>query len=409
MSTDDNASRYLSAVTEAVDSARDELVEISLDIHAHPELGHREHRASGLLADFLERRGFEVERGVAGVETAFSATVRGAGTGGRKVAILAEYDALPDVGHGCGHNLIALTAIGAGIGAQAALADLPGTVVVLGTLAEETAGAKIDMLEADLFEDVDVVLSSHPSSHRTLIRDDVPIGESLSLALVGNRYTFHGKSAHAASAPHLGVNALNAAIQLFTGIDALRQHLRDDARVHGIITEGGTAPNVVPEYAATNFLLRAKDREYLQEIVEKVQGVAEGAAAATGARLEILSGDPLYENVRPNTPLAKAARRNAGAVQLKIDEPVQGEKYAGASTDFGNVSQALPSYALSFAVSETPIPGHSTEMARAAESKLGLDNAVLVAKILALTTCDVLDSPDLPEAARADFAARSGG
>ncbi len=298
MSTHDNASPYLSTVTQAIDSARDALFDISLDIHAHPELGHEERRASKLLTDFLEQRGFEVEIGVAGVETAFSATVRGAGSGGRKVAILAEYDALPDVGHGCGHNLIALTAIGAGIGAQAALTDLPGTVVVMGTPAEETAGAKIDMLEAGMFEDVDVVLSSHPSSHRTLMRDDVPIGESLSLALVGYRYTYHGKSAHAASTPHLGINALNAVIQLFTGIDALRQHLRDDARVHGIITDGGTAPNVVPEYAATNFLLRANDRDYLQEVVEKVQDVAEGAAAATGAKLEILSGDPLYENVR---------------------------------------------------------------------------------------------------------------
>ena len=399
---------YLDDVVQAIDAAGNELIDISLDIHAHPELGNEEHHAAELLTGFLSRHGFEVEWPVAGIETAFSAVAAGS-SNGPVVAVLAEYDALPDIGHGCGHNLIAQTAVGAGIGAQAALGALPGSVVVMGTPAEETDGAKIRMLEAGLFDDVDVVLSSHPASDRTIIHTDVPIGESLSLALVGYRYAYHGKAAHAASAPHEGVNALNALLHLFVGIDSLRQHLRDDARVHGVITHGGSAPNVVPEYAEANFLLRAGDREYLAEVVDKVRGVAEGAASMTGARLEILPGDPLYENVRSNSPLATAALSAAKAVGLQTDELPAGNRPVGASTDFGNVSHEVPSFAISFAISDGPVPGHSKRMTEAAGSELANRQGILVAKTIALAACDVLNDQELLDAARSDFAARSGG
>ena len=255
-------------MVEAVDAVREELIDVSLDIHAHPELGNEEHHAAEVLTGFLDRHGFEVERPFAGIETAFKATASGS-SDGPVIAILAEYDALPDIGHGCGHNLIAQSAVGAGIGTQAALDGLSGTVQVIGTPAEETDGAKIRMLDAGVFDDVDVVLSSHPASNRTFIQTDVPVGESLSLALVGFRYAYHGKAAHAASAPHEGVNALNAVLHLFAGIDSLRQHLRGDARVHGVITHGGSAANVVPDYAEANFFLRAEDRGYLAEVVDK--------------------------------------------------------------------------------------------------------------------------------------------
>ena len=314
---------YLDSVVAAIDSVREELIDVSLDIHAHPELGNEEHHAAEVLTGFLDGHGFEVERPVAGIGTAFRAVAAGS-SDGPVVAILAEYDALPDIGHGCGHNLIAQSAVGAGIGAQAALDGMDGTVVVLGTPAEETNGAKIRMLDAGVFDAVDVALSSHPASDRTIIQTDVPVGESLSVALVGYRYAFHGKAAHASSAPHEGINALNAVLHLFAGIDSLRQHLRDDARVHGVITHGGSAPNVVPSYAEANFYLRAKDREYLAEVVNKVRGVAEGAASMTGARLEILTGDPLYENVRPNSPLASAALSAANSVGLITHVPPPG-------------------------------------------------------------------------------------
>jgi len=398
---------YLSHVTQAVDALRQELVDISLDIHAHPELNYQEHHAAKVLADALERHGFQVERGVGGVETAFRGIMRGGNGDGPTVALLAEYDALPGIGHGCGHNLIAMSNLGAGLGAMAAMSSLPGRLIVLGTPAEEGGGGKIRLLDAGVFTDVDVALSSHPSSNRTIIPADIPKDQNWSLAMVGYRYAYHGKAAHAAVVPHEGINALNAVIHLFTGIDALRQHLRDDVRIHGIITDGGKAANVVPDFAAANFMLRSRDRDYLHEVVDKVRRVAEGAAQITGARLEVLPAHPLYEQVRPNAVLVKAARAHAEAIGMPIDATPPGWNGGGASTDFGNVSQVLPAYYLRFAVSQAPVPGHSTAMAEAARSALAHDNAIATAKVLALTACDLLANPALIEAARADFAARA--
>lgn len=395
------------AVIQAIESLGEELRETSLDIHAHPELNYQEYHAAALLADSLERHGFKVERGIGGVETAFSGTISGGGGDGPTVALLAEYDALPDIGHGCGHNLIAISNLGAALGAKARMDSLPGRLVVFGTPAEEGGGGKIRMLEAGVFQGVDAVLSSHPASNRTTIPTEIPLDESWSLAMVGYRYAYHGKSAHAASAPEAGINALNAVIHLFTGIDALRQHLRSDVRMHGIITDGGKAPNVVPEFAAANFMLRSRDRDYLEEVVAKVQEVAEGAAKMTGARLEILPFYPMYENVRPNAAMAKAVRANAEAVGLRLDPPPASTQGSGGSTDFGNVSQVLPSFALRFAVSEEPVPGHSLAMAEVAKTDLAHENALAAAKVLALTACELLADPELLAAAREEFQARA--
>ena len=393
----------------AVDASRQELRHICLDIHAHPELNYQEHHAAQLLSDTLERHGFAVERGIGGVETAFSAVLQGRSGDGPTIAILAEYDALPDVGHGCGHNLIATTAVGAGLGIQANLEMLPGRVVVLGTPAEEGGGGKIRLLEAGVFNDVDVVLSSHPSSNRTFVPTDIPLSESWSLAMVGYRYAYHGKAAHAAAAPEAGVNALNAVIHLFTGIDALRQHLREDVRIHGIISDGGKAPNVVPDFAAANFMLRCRDREYLSEVVvDKVRQVAEGAALITGARLEVSPFYPFYENVLPNGVLAGAIRDNASKVNLRIDELVLGRRGSGASTDFGNVSQVIPAFEMRYAVSDEPVASHSTEMCTVSASEAAFAQAITVAKVLALTAGDLLTNRILLEKAQADFAQRVG-
>jgi amidohydrolase len=286
------------------------------------------------------------------------------------------------------------------------MASLPGRLVVLGTPAEEGGGGKIRLLDAGVFTGVEVALSSHPSSNRTIIPTEIPQGQSWSLAMVGYRYAYHGKAAHAAAAPHAGINALNAVIHLFTGIDALRQHLRDDVRIHGIITDGGKAANVVPDFAAANFMLRSRDRGYLNEVVEKVRGVAEGAALLTGARLEVLPAHPLYENVRPNAVLAQAARANAEAIAMPLHDTPPGFRGGDASTDFGNVSQVVPAYYLRFAVSQEPVPGHSTAMTEAAKSPLAQDSAIATAKVLALTVCDLLANPELMQAARADFTTR---
>ena len=225
--------------------------------------------------------------------------------------------------------------------------------------------------------------------------------------MVGYRYMYHGKAAHAAAYPEAGINALNAVIHLFTGIDALRQHLRDDVRIHGVITDGGMAPNVVPEFAAANFMLRSRDGRYLSdEVVGKVRQVAEGAAAMTGSRLEVEEFYPFYENVQPNVTLAQAMGANARALGMRLDEPTPGRPGSGASTDFGNVSQAMPGFELRYAVSETPVPSHTRQMQETAVTDLALNNALLVAKALSLTASDLLRDATLVEAAKAEFAGR---
>ena len=395
--------------TKAIDAAREELFGIALDIHAHTELNYQEFHAAKLLSDTLEAHDFAVERGIGGVETAFRATLEGGAGDGPTVAVLAEYDALPEIGHGCGHNLIAMAGLGAGLGVQANIKNLPGRLVVIGTPAEEGGGGKIKLLDAGVFDGVDICLSSHPSSNRTVIPQDIPLDESWSLAMVGFRYIYHGKAAHAAAAPEEGINALNSLIHLFTGIDALRQHLREDTRIHGIITDGGLAPNVVPEFAAANFMLRCRDRNYLSDvIVGKVLKIAEGAALISGATLEVEPYYPFYENVLPNGVLAENFRANAEAVGMRIDAPTGGRRGSGASTDFGNVSQVLPSLELRYAVSETPVPSHSRQMTETAITETALSSALNVAKVLSLTAGDFLRDPARLKEAQAEFAKRSG-
>ena len=396
------------ASNSAIETSKTDLFDLSKDVHAHPELNYEEYYSSNALAGFLEQRDFHVERGIGGVETAFRATIPGGTGDGPTIAVLAEYDALPEIGHGCGHNLIAMAAMGAALGLQANAENLPGRVEIIGTPAEEGGGGKIRLLEAGVFDGVDATLSSHPFSNRTIVPAVSPKGESWSLAMVGYRYMYHGRAAHAAAAPEAGINALNAVIHLFTGIDALRQHLRDDVRIHGVITDGGTAPNVVPEFAAANFMLRSRDGQYLSdEVVGKVRQVAEGAAAMTGARLELEEFYPFYENVQPNLTLAQAVGANLQALGVRLDDPIPGRPGSGASTDFGNVSQAMPAYELRYAVSETPVASHTRDMCETAITDFALSSALQVAKALSLTAADLLRDATLVEAAKTEYADRS--
>lgn len=386
-------------ILEAIDAARDDLLHISREIHAHPELNYQEHFAAQVLTEALERYGFSVERGAGGVATAFVARKRGRADR-PNVAFIAEYDALPGLGHGCGHNLIAISALAAGIGVGAVIAEVDGTVLVIGTPAEEGGGGKIKLIEAGVFNEVDATLMVHPGSNLTFV--PVERGSGISLAMYGLRFEFHGKAAHAALSPDAGINALNAVIHTFTGIDALRQHLRDGTRIHGIITQGGQAVNVVPEYAACELMMRSRDREYLRTVIEQVTNIAQGAAQMTGARLEVSEAYPFYEDTRPNRTLAKAFAENLQAVGVELAPP--GTPRGAASTDYGNVSHVVPSCGISYAVSETPIPGHSREMLAAASSSFGEESTLKVAKGMALTGYQVLADPDLLTRAKAEHA-----
>jgi amidohydrolase len=391
-------------VLAAIDRERDVILGVADAIHANPELAMEERFAANVLVETCERYGFAVERGTGGVETAFKARKSGAGPG-PAVAFLAEYDALPGIGHGCGHNLLAGSTLTAAIGLAAVMERLPGQALLIGCPAEEAQGGKILMIEGGAFDDVDVALSSHHGGDTTSVAITPPQGTCLAVSEV--RFAYHGKTAHAAADPHEGINALNAVIHLFTGLDALRQHVTPDCRIHGIITDGGMAPNVVPDYAAALFYLRAGSREARDVLVERAIAVAEGAAAMTGARLEVSRPTPAYDDVRPNYALGRLLRSKLPVVGLDERDPRGTRHQSGPgaySTDLGNVSRKIPTATITFAISESPIRGHSIEVVESSISPLGRENALKTGMALALAGVDLLRNPAILAEARAEFA-----
>lgn len=386
------------AVIAAIDAAKDDLITLSKFIHDHPEIAMEEKEASAACADFLAKRGFAVTRNVADLETAFKAE---AGSGGPLIAYLSEYDALPGVGHGCGHNLIAIAGIGAGLGLKAALDHVPGRVAVFGTPAEEAVGGKIIMAEAGVFADVDAAMGAHPGT----IEATCPTveGSGKALACQGVRIEFHGKAAHAAADPYNGINALNALIETFNGINALRQHVRGDARIHGIITDGGQAPNVVPDFAAGNFFIRAATLKYMNELVEQVRRIAEGAALMTGARLDFIFSERPNFDMITNYTMARRVKAHLDELGLMLPE-AEAEEATG-STDWGNVSYLVPSVETSFPILDHVCTWHSQEVVEAADSALGYENTITVAKAMALAGLDLVTRPDLLDQVRREFAA----
>ncbi len=386
------------AAIAAIDAAADSLVRLSKFIHSHPEIALQEYESSAACSEFLEERGFEVTRGVAELPTAFAATV---GEGEPHIAFLSEYDALPNLGHGCGHNLIAIAGIGAGLGLSAALRYLPGgRVSVFGTPAEEAHGGKITMADAGVFDGVDAAMGAHPGTSEASC--PTVEGSGLALACVSVRIAFHGQAAHAAADPWNGRNALNAVIATFNGIDALRQHVKSDARIHGIITHGGDAPNVVPHYAAGEFYVRGATVAYMDELVEKVRRIAQGAALVTDCQLEFTMPEKPNFDMIVNYPIARTMRGHIDAVGLEMPQAVA--EPASGSTDWGNVSYIMPSVETSYPILDRVCTWHSQDVVEASDSALGYANTIKVAKAMALTGIDLLFDPELLAAAKAEFA-----
>ena len=380
-------------IRAAVDELRDRLLATSHDIHAHPELAFQEHRSSARLADELEQGGFRVERGVGGLPTAFRAELSGGdGRPGPSVAILAEYDALPEIGHACGHNIIATSAIGAGLALARSGRPFAGRVLVVGTPAEEGGGGKILLAEAGVFEGVDAAIMLHPS------RSDMVRRGSLANSRVD--LTFHGKAAHAAGAPDLGINALEAVIQTFVGLNARRLQMRADARVHGIITHGGDAVNIIPARASAKFSVRARDRAYQRQLVGMLRQAAEAGAMSTGARLEWVETRG-YANMVANPTIADLFARNMEATGRQVVEPAPDERMG--STDMGDISQIMPAVHAYFGIVPESIANHTVEFTAAAASPTGGAAVLDGAAALAMTTADLLAEPALLEQARAEF------
>jgi len=381
-------------VTAAVDALADELERLSHQLHDNPELAFKEDKAHAWLADSLAKHGATVERGVGGLATAFRATIPGA-SAGPTIAIMAEYDALPGIGHACGHNVIATAGVGAGAALAHALGTLPfsGRIQVIGTPAEEGGAGKVKLMDAGVFDGVDAAMMIHGRCGTQVWRP--------TLGIIKVKVEFFGQAAHASSWPWRGVNALNAVISLFNALDAMRQQVRPDARMHGVITKGGEQANIIPEYTSAEFYLRATTVAYCHELLRRFTGVAEGAAAATGCRMQVTADPTVHEPMKANPTMAGLFRQNLEYIDFPED-PDDGQAGYG-STDCGNVSQRLPTIHPYIRISPDGVPGHSREFAQWARSPLARAGMVAGAKALALTALDLLAAPETLARARQDF------
>jgi len=391
-------------VVEEVDARRDELIHISDTIHANPELAFEEFESAALLASVLEQEGFTVQRGVAGLETAFVASYTtsplspplGGMKGGPVVAVLSEYDALVGLGHACGHNIIGTASVGAALALRPILDQLPGTIRVIGTPGEEGVGGKIVMVKAGVFDGLDAAMMVHPST-RTMTRRD-------SLACYELKMEFFGQAAHAAGSPDKGINALDACVLTYNNISALRQQLTNDVRIHGIITHGGSASNIIPDYTAAEFLVRAVEKDVALAVLARVEDCARAGALAASAEVRLTRADEHYANMVPNTVLADLFDANLAALGREVQPPEPNERMG--STDMGNVSHVVPALHPYIAIAPEEVAGHSPEFRAASISPEGHAGLLDAAKALAMTAIDLFSNPDLVDAAWEEHRAR---
>jgi amidohydrolase len=396
MSTDNN----LQLIDDAIERHRQHYIAVSKDIHGHPETGNNEYYANKVLTELLEQADFEVTSNVAGHETAFYA-VKDSGRPGPTIAYLAEYDALIDIGHACGHNIIGVSSVAAAIAVAQTLPHTGGKIVVLGTPAEEgglkgpgglNGNVKARFVEHGFLRNVDAALMIHPAGRTRL--------SGPSLANNHLYFHFYGKPSHAGSAPHLGINALDAVVLLYNGISALRQQLPDGVRVHGIITNGGQAPNVIPEYASAHYYIRANTRDDVIALEPRIRAIAEGAALATGARLEIehqVGPRDFNINHALNGLLLDLLTAHGEQVDLS---PKEGK----GSTDAGDISHAVPTAHPYIKIGPDSLIGHTVEFREAADSEQGYRALVTGARVLAKAGYRLLTDAALLQQVRREFA-----
>ncbi|GGP09529.1 M20 family metallopeptidase [Oceanobacillus neutriphilus] len=376
---------------EKLADIQQQLWDISEKMYYNPELGDEEFASMELLTDLLSENQFQVETNIINRPTAFKA-VYDSGKPGPAIAYLAEYDALPDIGHGCGHNLIGTMSTGAGIALSKVVNQTGGKVVVFGTPAEETHGSKVPMSKEGTFEDIDVTMILHPEAESR--------ESGASLANDALEFIYTGKAAHAAASPEEGINALDSVIQLYNGINALREHLPDDVSIHGIITKGGEAANVVPDLAAAEFYIRAQSRQILDETKEKVIQIAKGAALMTGAEIEIIEQEGSYDNMVTNRQLSDIFTKNLKAA---TDETVYPPQLLKASMDMGDVSRVVPAIHPSIGIGDPSLVLHTKAFADQTISPAGKQALLHGALALACTGYDILSDSALLEKIREEF------
>jgi amidohydrolase len=377
----------------AVENARDEIIGLSHAIHATPEPAFEEHEAARLVADALTRHGFDVERPAGRLATAIRARRPGGRGGpGPRIGVLAEYDALPGLGHGCGHNTMAASGVGAAIALASIADELPGEIVFLGTPAEERGSGKQFMIEDGLFEGIDAALMFHPCDRSHV--------ESQPLASEDVDVVFSGIQAHAAADPWKGKNALDAMVTLFTSVGLWRQQLRPDARVHGIIQEGGTAANIIPDRTKAWFMLRSPDQPYYETMKTRFRALADAAALATDTAVELtFSGGAM--SMHQNRTLEARWVENAAAYGV-VDE---GPDPNSGSTDMANVSWVCPTIHPDLAIADNGTPGHSILFRDAAVTPRADETTLLAATLVAQVAYELFADPELVSAAWAEFRA----
>ena len=382
------------AIVLALDQRTPFLKNIGNDIWEYHELGFKEHKSSNLLANALEKEGFKVQKNVAGLDTAFKATF---GSGSPHIAFLCEYDALPEIGHACGHNLIAEAGLAAGIGLKSAMvqASLPGTVSVFGTPAEEGGGGKVIMIEKGCFEGVDVAMMVHPTSYN----DAVPTV----LARRAIKIVYKGKESHAAMAPWEGVNALDAAVLAYTSISTLRQQMQPSWRVHGIITRGGVKPNIIPGMTEMHYYIRTPNEKDMEVLYKKCTNCFQSAAIATGCEVEIQKLAPSYSNMVTNMEMVSTFVKILKGLNISMD--LQPTDHITGSTDMGNISHVVPSihpmYSIGTAVN------HTKEFAQLGNTPHSHQVTLLLGKAMALTGLSVLTDKKLLEKIKEEFKRQS--
>jgi len=384
-------------VDALVEEHADALLDASHRIHAHPELGYEEHHAHEVLTELLDGSALDVERKAFGFDTAFAAR---AGREGPRIAVMCEYDALPGIGHACGHNIIGTAGAGAGLAAAALADELGGRVLVLGTPAEEGGGGKVFMAERGALDGVDAALMVHPAGLDLATMD--------AIAIQRLRVTYHGREAHAAAAPEKGRNALDAAVLGYLNVAALRQHILPDERVHGIFTEAGEAPNVVPQRTAALWYVRSRSLDGLEVLKDRVLACLRAGADAAGCTMDHEWVDPAYADMVDNVPLVDLYRANAARTGREVPPLGEGGQVVG-STDMGNVSHLVPAIHPMVAVSPATVSIHTADFAGYAAGPEG-DRAVLdAAKAMASTVVDLWLRPDVLDQVRAAFDGRPSG
>lgn len=383
-------------ISKKLDEIAPELKTLALNIHDNPELGLQEEKACSWQTELLEKYGFEISKNFCEITTAYKAEYRSEKQG-LKIAMLAEYDALPNLGHACGHNLIAMMSVGSGILIKDLVEKYGGEIHVIGTPAEETEGAKVKMAEAGAFSDYDVVMMAHPNNENGSSMD--------TLAIRARMFKFFGKAAHAAGSPHKGINALDAMINFYCLINALRQQTEPDIRIHGIITNGGEAPNVIPDYTEAVFYVRANSMAEVDEVLNRVVHCAEGAALGTGCRFEVCEYQVDFKDTRSNMYLSELACRQMESLGFEVKR--YGKNKIPGSSDLGDVSYQCPSIQLLCGMGEYKgsfeYTQHTEEFAEMAGTEQAMENCLGFVKGFAMTAQKLLTEPEHIKAIREEY------